>query len=80
MDSARGSSPRPVLVPAALCAAMLLGLKRRPFSREGGNALILLATVPALTFFWIIVPTVLALVVWVGVLSSGFSEEEIVQA
>ena len=58
-------------------AGMLFGLMRRPFSREAGNALILITTIPALIFFWVIVPTVLAIVVWVGVLTSGFSDEPV---
>jgi hypothetical protein len=55
--------------------AMLFGLVRRPFSRQAGNALILLATIPPLLFFWVIVPPVAAIVVWVGVISGGFSDE-----
>lgn len=58
-------------------AGMLFGLMRRPFSREAGNALILITTIPALIFFWVIVPTVLAIVVWIGVLTSGFSDEAV---
>jgi len=54
---------------------MLLGLMRRPFDRVTGNSLILVATVPAFAFFWIIVPAVAGLLVWVGVLSAGFSDE-----
>jgi hypothetical protein len=54
---------------------MLHGLRRRPFSRETGNALILVTTMPAMVFFWVIVPTVVAIVIWVGVLTSGFSDE-----
>lgn len=61
-------------------AVMLFGLMRRPFSREGGNVLILLATVPALTFFWVVIPTVLAVIVWIGVLTSGFSDEKVAAA
>jgi hypothetical protein len=53
---------------------------RRPFARESGNAVILVATVPALLFFWVIVPTVLALVIWVGVLTSGFNEQPVAPA
>ena len=56
---------------------MLMGLMRRPFARESSNAVILITTVPALLFFWVIVPTVAALVIWVGVLSSGFSDESV---
>ena len=59
----------------ALGSMMLLGLMRRPFDRTVGNAMILLATIPAFPFFWLVVPTVLALVIWIGVLSSGFDEE-----
>lgn len=57
--------------------AMFLGLMRRPFNREAGNTLILLATVPGLLFFWVIVPPLLAILVWVGVLSSGFSDQPV---
>jgi hypothetical protein len=59
----------------ALGAMMLLGLMRRPFDRVTGNSMILVATVPAFAFFWIIVPAVAALLVWIGVLSAGFSDE-----
>ena len=58
----------------AFGGAMLLGLVRRPFNRTQGNSLILLATIPAMPFFWLIVPLVLAIVIWVGVLASGFDE------
>lgn len=64
---------------AALLAfggAMLLGLMRRPFGRETGNAMILIATIPAFLFFWVIVPTLVAIVIWVGVLTSGFSDRQ----
>jgi hypothetical protein len=59
---------------------MLFGLARRPFARASGNALILITTIPAMLFFWVIVPTVVALVVWVGVLSSGFSDDSVTPA
>ncbi|MCA1693187.1 MAG: hypothetical protein LC733_13710, partial [Actinobacteria bacterium] len=58
----------------AFGSAMFLGLMRRPFDRGVGDALILLATIPALVFFWVIVPPLAAVLVWIGVLSSGFSE------
>ena len=58
-----------------LGAMMLLGLMRRPFDRVAGNSMILLATVPGFAFFWIIVPAVISILVWIGVLSSGFSDE-----
>ena len=54
---------------------MLLGLMRRPFDRVSGNSMILVATIPAFAFFWIVVPAVAGLLVWVGVLNAGFSEE-----
>jgi hypothetical protein len=58
-----------------LGSMMLVGLMRRPFDRVAGNSMILVATVPAFAFFWIVVPTVLAVLVWIGVLSAGFSDE-----
>lgn len=62
-------------VMAAFGASMLLGLMRRPFDRAAGNTMILLGTIPAFPFFWIVVPTVVALLIWIGVLASGFSDE-----
>jgi hypothetical protein len=58
----------------AFGATMLLGLMRRPFNRSAGNAMILLATIPAFPFFWLVVPTAVALLIWIGVLASGFEE------
>ena len=55
--------------------AMLFGLVRRPFARQAGNSLILLATIPALLFFWLIVPALAAIAVWIGVLRDGFSDQ-----
>jgi hypothetical protein len=59
---------------------MFLGLMRRPFSKSSGNALILITTTPALVFFWVVVPTVIALVIWVGVLTSGWDDASIAAA
>jgi len=59
----------------ALGSTMLLGLMRRPLDRVTGNTMILLATIPAFAFFWVIVPAVVAIVIWIGVLSAGFGEE-----
>ena len=61
----------------AFGGSMLFGLKRRPFDRTAGNALVLLSTIPAFPLFWLIVPAVLALVVWIGVLTSGFADREL---
>ena len=58
----------------AFGGAMLFGLMRRPFDRTAGNSLILLATVPLFPFWWLVVPPLLGVVVWAGVLTSGFSE------
>ena len=58
-----------------LGSLMIVGLMRRPFDRVAGNSMILVATVPGFAFFWIIVPTVISLLIWIGVLSSGFSDE-----
>lgn len=62
----------------AFGGAMLFGLMRRPLARTSGNALILLATVPAFPFFWLIVPPLAAIAIWVGVLASGFEEPAVV--
>ena len=62
----------------AFGGAMLLGLMRRPFARTQGNALVLLATVPAFPFFWLIVPPLAAIAIWVGVLAGGFEEPAVV--
>lgn len=59
----------------ALGGMMLLGLMRRPFDRVSGNSMILVATIPAFAFFWIIVPAVAGALVWIGVLSAGFNDE-----
>jgi hypothetical protein len=58
----------------AFGVAMPFGLMRRPFDRVAGNSLILLATIPPLLFFWVILPPLAAIVVWVGVLSGGFTD------
>ncbi len=58
----------------AFGGTMVLGLMRRPFDRVAGNSMILIATIPAFAFFWIVVPAVAGLLVWIGVLSAGFSE------
>lgn len=58
----------------AFGGTMLFGLMRRPFERASGNAAILLATIPAMVFWWVIVPPVMALTIWAGVLVSGFDE------
>ncbi|HET7721830.1 MAG TPA: hypothetical protein VFK43_17810 [Acidimicrobiales bacterium] len=62
----------------AFGGAMLLGLMRRPFARSPGNALILLSTVPAVAMFWMIVPPLAAIAIWVGVLAGGFEEPAVV--
>lgn len=62
----------------AFGGAMLFGLVRRPFERTAGNALILLGTIPAMVLWWAIVPPIVAVTIWVGVLASGFEEPAVV--
>jgi hypothetical protein len=62
----------------AFGGAMLYGLMRRPFARTPGNALILLATLPAIVMFWMIIPPLAAIAIWAGVLASGFEEPAVV--
>jgi hypothetical protein len=59
---------------------MFLGLTRRPFSRSSGNALILITTTPALVFFWVVIPTVIAFVIWIGVFTSGWDDAPVAPA
>lgn len=51
---------------------ILNGLMRRPFDRAYGNVFVLLGTLLPLMIFWMIVPPVAAMVVWVGVFTGGF--------
>lgn len=61
----------------AFGVAMLLGLMRRPLARQSGNSMILLATIPPMLFFWMLVPPLAAIVVWVGVISGGFGDQPV---
>ena len=56
---------------------MIWGLVRRPFDRQGGNTMILVSTIPLFPFFWLLVPPVLGIVIWIGVLTSGFADEPV---
>jgi hypothetical protein len=64
-------------VSMAFGVGMLLGLMRRPFAHQAGNTMILVATIPCMVFFWVVVPPLLAIIVWVGVLSSGFGDRPV---
>lgn len=61
-----------LLLAGALFAS---GRRRSPDSRAAGSALadplIMIGTLPGLAFFWMVLPTLLALVVIAGVLSTG---------
>ena len=59
----------------AVGAAMLYGLTRRPFARTAGNTMILLASLPYFALFWAIVPPLMGLVLWTGVIRDGFDHE-----
>lgn len=61
----------------AFGGGMFLGLMRRPFNRTQGNTLILLTTVPAMALWWSIIPPLVAIAIWIGVLRSGFEEPAI---
>jgi len=56
---------------------MLYALTRRPFSRMSSNVLILIMTVPGFLFFWALWPTVISLVIWIGVFTSGFEDKKV---
>lgn len=54
------------------------GLMRRPFERAYGNVFVLLGTLLPLMIFWMLVPPLAAIIVWVGVFTSGFSTRPMV--
>jgi len=54
------------------------GLIRRPFDRAYGNVFVLLGTLLPLMIFWMVVPPAAAIVVWVGVFTSGFGARPVV--
>ena len=54
---------------------ILLGLLSRRERRTPGNVLVLLGTVPSLLVFWLVVPVILAVVVIVGVLKDGWTNQ-----
>jgi hypothetical protein len=60
-----------VLVGFGLLA--LYGLWIRPIARPLGNTLVLVGTIPWFGLFWMVVPPLVGLVVWIGVFTSGFS-------
>ncbi len=61
-----------VLLPGAGLLT-LCGLWIRPRVRPTGNVLILVGTLPWFALFWMVVPPLVGLVVWIGVFTSGFS-------
>jgi hypothetical protein len=54
------------------------GLMRRPFERAYGNVFVLLGTLLPLMIFWMLLPPLAAIVVWVGVFTGGFSTRPVV--
>jgi hypothetical protein len=54
------------------------GLMRRPFERAYGNVFVLLGTLLPLMIFWMLVPPLAAIVVWVGVFTGGFGDSPVV--
>lgn len=61
----------------ALGVGALYGLTRRPFARTAGNTLVLVATVPLLAMFWMVIPPLVAIAIWIGVLTSGFEDKPV---
>jgi hypothetical protein len=52
----------------------LVGLLRRPSNRALGSTLVLVGTGAGFTAPWMVWPPILAGVIWLGVLTSGFTE------
>lgn len=67
-----GVDGRPVLLAAALVVVVVVAglVSRRPSSSVVADGLVLVGTLPALAFFWLVVPALLALIVIVGVLGA----------
>lgn len=67
-----GVDGRPVLLAAGLVLVVVVAgvVARRPSSSVLADGLVLVGTLPALAFFWLVVPALLALVVIVGVLGT----------
>lgn len=68
-----GVNGRPVLLAAGLVLVVVVAgvVARRPSSAVVADGLVLVGTLPALAFFWLVVPALLALVVIVGVLGAA---------
>lgn len=51
----------------------LYGLSIRPRKRPLGNVMVLVGTLPWFAIFWMVIPPLVGLVVWIGVFTSGFA-------
>lgn len=61
----------------AMGLGMLYALARRPFARAGANGMILVMTLPFFVMFWMVLPPLVGIVVWVGVIRDGFDHERV---
>jgi hypothetical protein len=66
IDEPKGTNAGALGIAIAFAGLILVGLRFRARSRLAGNWMVIFATVPALTLFWIIVPTVVALAIIIG--------------
>jgi hypothetical protein len=69
----KGTNVGALAIMAGFASLIFIGLKLRQGSRVLGNWMIVFATVPALTFFWVIWPAVLGLAIIVGSVKEAFN-------
>lgn len=62
----KGTNVGALGIAIGFASLIAIGLRLRSRSRVAGNWLVVVAMVPALTFFWVIVPAVVALAVIIG--------------
>ena len=66
IEDPKGTNVGALGIALGFAGLIFIGLRLRGRSRVSGNWMVVFATVPALMFFWIIVPAVVALAIIIG--------------
>jgi hypothetical protein len=66
IEDPKGTNVGALGIALGFAGLIFIGLRLRGRSRVSGNWMVIFATVPALMFFWIIVPAVVALAIIIG--------------
>lgn len=66
IDDPKATNVGALAIMTGFAALIVVGLRLRARSRVSGNWMIIFATVPALMFFWVVVPTLVALAIIIG--------------